>query len=211
MFNSPTPLDLLLLVSATGVLLLLISKHIRAPRSSSPLPPGPGGYPLIGNIFGMPSSREWETFTEWGRKYGGFLFFFSVDRHHEYRRCTGPITYFHLAGEHYVVLNSLEKTLEMLEAKSAIYSDRPIFPMLGKTMGWDRGLVLAPYGERFRAFRRLLHRFMGTHAIISNHHDAITRHTNRFLRRLLDTPEQFMEHLRGYASMICSSLHRAAL
>ncbi|KAI9448529.1 cytochrome P450 [Lactarius indigo] len=104
----------------------------------------------------MPSSREWETFTEWGRKYG-------------------PITYFHMAGEHYVLLNSLETTLEMLEAKSSIYSDRPVFPMLGETMGWDRGLVLSHYGERFRAFRRLVHRFMGTRTTVSHHHDTIAQ------------------------------------
>ena len=118
---------------------------------------------------------------------------------------TGPITYFHLAGEPFILLNSLETTLKMLDAKSAIYSDRPIFPMLGETMGWNRGVVLARYGERFRAFRRLLHRFMGTRAIISQHHDAITKHTYRYLQRLLDAPEQFVMHTRAYANLIRSS------
>jgi hypothetical protein len=191
--------------------MFLVLKHIRATHSRSPLPPGPRGYPLIGNIFDMPSSREWETFTEWGRKYGRFFIFYSVDRHHEYQRCAGPVTYFHLAGEPFVLLNSLETTLKMLEAKSAIYSDRPTFPMLGDTMGWDRGLVLARYGDRFRAFRRLLHRFIGTRVVISQHHDTITKHTHRFVRRLLDAPEQFMEHMRGYASLIRSSSPCCAL
>ncbi|KAH9049218.1 cytochrome P450 [Lactarius deliciosus] len=188
MFNAFTS-DLLLLVSATVVLSLLVLKNIKGKcsRSRSPLPPGPRGYPLIGNIFDMPSSREWETFTEWGRKYG-------------------PITYFHMAGEHFVLLNSLETTLEMLEAKSSIYSDRPVFPMLGETMGWDRGLVLSHYGERFRAFRRLVHRFMGTRTTVSHHHDTVTRHTHRFLQRLLDAPEKFIEHLRGTAGSVVLDL-----
>ncbi len=116
-----------------------------------------------------------------------------------------------MAGEHFVILNSLETTMEMLDAKSAIYSDRPVFPMLGETMGWDRGLVLAHYGERFRAFRRIVHRFMGTRTTVSQHHDTITQHTHRFLLRLLDAPEQFIEHLRGYASMIRSSSPCCAL
>ncbi|KAI9449498.1 cytochrome P450 [Lactarius psammicola] len=187
MYNSFTFPDLLLLVSVTGVLSLLVLKHLRATRSRSRLPPGPRGYPLIGNIFDMPTCREWETFTEWGQKYG-------------------PITYFHMAGEHFVILNSLETTMGMLDAKSAIYSDRPVFPMLGETMGWDRGLVLAHYGERFRAFRRLVHRFMGTRTIVSRHHDTITHHTHRFLLRLLDAPEKFIEHLRGTAGSVVLDL-----
>jgi len=87
----------------------------------------------------------------------------------------------------------------MLEGKSSIYSDRPTFPMLGETMGWDRGLVLSHYGERFRAFRRLLHRFMGTRSAVEHHHDVIARETCRLLARLLDSPEKYIDHLRRYA------------
>ena len=115
---------------------------------------------------------------------------------------TGPITYFHLAGEPFVLLNSLETTLKMLDAKSAIYSDRPVLPMLGETMGWDRSVLLARYGDRFREFRRLLHRFMGTRTVVSQYHDAIVKHTHRYLQRILDTPEQFIEHIRGYMGLI---------
>ncbi|KAL6298732.1 hypothetical protein BKA93DRAFT_882694 [Sparassis latifolia] len=34
-----------------------------------PLPPGPKGWPVIGNIFDMPHSHEWTTFTDWGKKW----------------------------------------------------------------------------------------------------------------------------------------------
>ena len=37
-----------------------------------PLPPGPKGLPLIGNLLNMPSEKEWVTFAEWGNKYGEF-------------------------------------------------------------------------------------------------------------------------------------------
>ena len=41
-------------------------------RSRSPsLPPGPRGLPLVGNIFDMPSEKEWLTFAKWGETYGG--------------------------------------------------------------------------------------------------------------------------------------------
>ncbi|KAI0299745.1 cytochrome P450 [Multifurca ochricompacta] len=145
MFDSLTFFDLLLLVSATGTLSLLVLKYIRTARLRASLPPGPRGVPLIGNIFDMPSSREWERFTEWGRKYDHAE---NVGRQE-----------LHLFGP-------------------------PEFPMLGEMMGWDRGLVLSHYGERFRTFRRLLHRFMGTRTVVAQHHD---------------TPENLIEHLRRYA------------
>jgi cytochrome P450 len=111
----------------------------------------------------------------------------------------GPITYIHLAGEPFVILNSLDTTLKMLDGKSSIYSDRPRFPMLGETMGWDRGLVLSHYGERFRTFRRLLHRFMGTRSAVAQHHDVIVRETNRLMARLMQNSGNPIEHLRRYA------------
>ena len=42
-----------------------------------PYPPGPKGYPIIGNLFDMPSEKEWLTFAEWGAKYGELTTAFS--------------------------------------------------------------------------------------------------------------------------------------
>ena len=35
-----------------------------------PLPPGPKGYPLIGNLFDMPSQSSWLVYDEWRKTYG---------------------------------------------------------------------------------------------------------------------------------------------
>jgi hypothetical protein len=34
------------------------------------LPPGPAGYPFIGNILDWPASKAWETFPKWAQLYG---------------------------------------------------------------------------------------------------------------------------------------------
>lgn len=35
-----------------------------------PLPPGPRGLPIIGNILDMPGENEFEVARQWGEKYG---------------------------------------------------------------------------------------------------------------------------------------------
>ena len=35
-----------------------------------PLPPGPKGYPLVGNVFDMPVNKPWVVFDEWRKTYG---------------------------------------------------------------------------------------------------------------------------------------------
>ena len=35
-----------------------------------PLPPGPKGYPLIGNLFDMTVDNNWVTFDEYRKTYG---------------------------------------------------------------------------------------------------------------------------------------------
>jgi len=42
------------------------------PYSSLPLPPGPKGWPIIGNFLDMPTEFEWKTYHEWCKKFGAF-------------------------------------------------------------------------------------------------------------------------------------------
>jgi hypothetical protein len=35
-----------------------------------PLPPGPKGYPLIGNLFDMPVYKPWLVYDKWRKTYG---------------------------------------------------------------------------------------------------------------------------------------------
>jgi hypothetical protein len=43
-------------------------------RRGLPYPPGPPGFPLIGNHFDIPSKFPWLAFTDYSKKYGMVAF-----------------------------------------------------------------------------------------------------------------------------------------
>lgn len=63
------PNTLSLVVLPAGCLLVYAVYQLLKNRNRR-LPPGPTGYPLIGNLLDLPAEREWETYTEWSKRYG---------------------------------------------------------------------------------------------------------------------------------------------
>lgn len=93
---------------------LLLKRYLEQSRSNPkrlPYPPGPKALPIIGNTLDLPSSYYWMTYADWAKKYG-------------------DVVHVQAFGNHFVILNSAEAVDDLLEKKSAIYSDRPRLPML---------------------------------------------------------------------------------
>ena len=97
-----------------------------------------------------------------------------------------------------VILNDYKTCVDLLDKRSTIYSDRPILPMLSDHMGWGDTLGLTSYGDKFREYRRLLHRFIGTRNAIEVHANLQEREAQNFLRRVLNDPDNVQEHIRRY-------------
>ena len=61
-------------LAATAFFGVVLIRQLKKGRDSNPnglpLPPGPKGYPLIGNIFDMPTYKPWLVYDEWRRTYG---------------------------------------------------------------------------------------------------------------------------------------------
>jgi hypothetical protein len=53
-----------------GVVGFFVIKRALNRTSIEPLPPGPPGLPIVGNIFDWPKDEAWRTFAEWSHKYG---------------------------------------------------------------------------------------------------------------------------------------------
>ncbi|KAG1753721.1 cytochrome P450 [Suillus paluster] len=152
-------------------------KQVFTKKNNVPYPPGPPGWPLVGNVLDMPRIKPWLTFAEWGKKYGG-------------------ISHIELLGQHIIVLNSVKITMAMLDGKSSVYSDRPILPMGGELCGWKHALGFLPYGDRLRLYRKNLHRVIGSHAALNIYHPIEEVETHRFLKRVLANPDQLQAHIR---------------
>ncbi|KAF8509773.1 cytochrome P450 [Hysterangium stoloniferum] len=127
------------------------------------LPPGPRGDFLIGNLRDIPTRNEWETYSKWHKKYG-------------------DLVYLNVLGTSLLYVHTAEMANELLEKKSAIYSDRPTIPMLD-LVGWYWAISLMPYGERWRQHRHgFHHKFNST--MLTQYTPVQVKHARNLLQQL---------------------------
>jgi len=72
-------LELVASIAAVFILYRFILKRGSRGASHLPLPPGPKGRPLIGNLRDLPSNLEWETYHQWCKEFGESALFNLVD------------------------------------------------------------------------------------------------------------------------------------
>ncbi|KAF5372596.1 hypothetical protein D9758_005204 [Tetrapyrgos nigripes] len=152
-------------------------------RHRLPLPPGPRGLPLLGNLLDMPKEKDWETFAKWNEEYGDLV---SV----------------RVFNQTFVFISSPLVASDLFDRQSSIYSDRPVLPMAGELMGWKNSMGFTPYGSTWRKIRRLSHQLLGTPGRVEVFHAHEEMETVKLLKRLLERPEALKEHLRKTAGAI---------
>ena len=121
--------------------------------------------------------------------------------------------YFNVLGQHFLILGSYERTTDLFEKRSSNYSDRMRLPMLVELYvldsfhlklyekkscfraKWDFSFGFMPYGLSWRRHRRSFHSFLNVNAV-SKYQPIHRREVHAFLRRLLDTPDNFLHHVR---------------
>ncbi|KAK7682346.1 hypothetical protein QCA50_014551 [Cerrena zonata] len=146
-------LSLYAFVATLFILTFSLLRRLFKMRYLGPLPPGPKGLPLLGNVMDMPTAHEWLTFSKWVQQWGNII-------------------HLNTLGQSIIVISSYEEAVEMLDRKSSIYSDRAVM-VTADNIGLTPAASLIHYGDTFREYRRLMNKSLGTREATQKFHKLI--------------------------------------
>ncbi|KAJ7923834.1 cytochrome P450 [Mycena leptocephala] len=159
-----------------GVLVVIFCAHYIRKTKTAPFPPGPRGLPFVGNVLDVPTTHHWLKFAELGNVWGNI----------------SSLTVF---GQTMVIVNSVEVAEDLMDARGADCSDRPVMQMAGELSGFNNSLPLCHDGERTRRERKLFHQLFGTPRVVKQFIPLISAETHILLRRLLANPGALTEEI----------------
>ncbi|PSR76829.1 hypothetical protein PHLCEN_2v8210 [Hermanssonia centrifuga] len=184
--NTLVIFDVAALLSALVLLFNLCKQEYRrrvGKEYSIRLPPGPSAIPIIGNVHQLPTDYQEKTFFEWGRQYGG-------------------IVYAKLFRNPAIVINSVEIARDLMEKRSAKYSDRPVFTLLEELLGWKCMPTQMQYGERYRKHRKWMQDTFLSKPVLLSYQPIQRREIYILLSRLSESPELFETHIRRFVAAL---------
>lgn len=154
----------------------------KKPEVLLPLPPGPDGLPILGNIRdgappGEPEYQHWLSFKD---KYG-------------------PISSITVLGQTIVIVHDQGAITELLEKASLKTSNRPQFDFINMC-GYGQWMSLLQYNDQLRLHRKLVHQQIGTKNLASHYADIYNIESKRFLFRVLKDPSNLFKHIRTYGN-----------
>ncbi|KAH7335760.1 cytochrome P450 [Rhizoctonia solani] len=131
-------------------------------------PPSPMSLPLIGSLFSLPSGPEHIMYMELGKQL------------------KSDIIYLDLFGNEIVVLNSSEAASDLLEKRSASYSDRfcPLMLKDKALLDWSTATTILGYNDVWRHHRRIINKWLNVREA-SQFHRLQESQARAMLQRLL--------------------------
>ncbi|KAF8872335.1 cytochrome P450 [Mucidula mucida] len=108
-------------------------------------------------------------------------------------------------GQTLVIVNSAD-VMQQMDRQGAIYSDRPRLEMGGELVGYSKTIVIMPYGNRFRTFRKHFSRIMGTALTLKRFLPMVESEMKKFLTRSLTKPAVLNDQLRKTSGSIIMKL-----
>ncbi|KAH0609786.1 uncharacterized protein H6S33_012332 [Morchella sextelata] len=154
-------------------------------RRHSIMPPGPSPVPFLGNKWHLPPQKPWYKFKQWTDKYGELVTVWAG------RRAT-------------IVIGDPQVACDLLDRRSAIYSSRPRFVIMGELFTNNDSLLTMPHGEKWRKTRKIFHSGLLTKAC-NSYKPIQVAESQRLVMDFVRSPENFGKHLERYAAslMVC--------
>ncbi|KAF9534613.1 putative monooxygenase [Crepidotus variabilis] len=163
---------------AVGV---FIAVYIFNAQRKGRLPPGPRRAPIIGNAHQLPTARAWLGLAKMSKLYGDLM---HVD----------------VFGQSMLVVSSRKVAIDLLDKRSANYSDRPIIPMIELT-GMREAFSLQPYGDTWRNQRRMVAQHFST-SYVAKYHALQERESRILVKKILAKPETIEDEVKLRTAII---------
>ncbi|KAF5360986.1 hypothetical protein D9756_005147 [Leucocoprinus leucothites] len=174
------------LIVSLCVLVHFIYKNRR--RRLLPFPPGPSPWPIVKNTFTIPLINAHGYYKELGAKLGSKLL------------------YLEALGQPMLIINDISIAQDLLEKRSALYSSRPAIPMLNDVVGIRTYFAFMPYGDYWRIHRRMFQQHFAEKHLARNQERAMEFIRKGLLVNLLESPDNFDEHIRNCIGGIAVSI-----
>ncbi|KAI0245143.1 cytochrome P450 [Lactifluus subvellereus] len=173
--------------AATITILLLIGGYQLWRRTWLPLPPGPKGLPLIGNVLQLRDKR-WLLSPGCLERYGDMIYMTAL-------------------GQSMVFLNTQKIAADLLDRRSSIYMERPHFIVATEFINRGMSMSLASPSDLWRRMRRASSDSFSKNAV-RNYHTIQSKEAVLLAWNILSKPADVDKQFRRTAaSMIMSVVY----
>ncbi|KAH7377826.1 cytochrome P450 [Pyrenochaeta sp. MPI-SDFR-AT-0127] len=167
------------------VVAYVLHRFWRAKQNGLPLPPGPRGIPILGNLNDLPKPGILEC-------------------HHwlKHKDLYGPISSVTVMGQTFVIVNDASIALELLRDRATVYSGRPTMIFSGEMIGWKDTLALNGYTETFKLQRKNIAKVASSNVSLAVFDRVQEEESAHFLLNVLDSPGDLFDHIRMEAGAV---------
>lgn len=167
-------------MTLTASLLLTLLYRFYTKQNGKPLPPGPPGKPIIGNLKDLPPPRVPE-YRHWLKHKDAF----------------GLISSVNVLGQPIVLIHDKGAAFDLLEKKSRVSSNRPTTEF-SSLCGYGDYVANMSYNDNFKRQRRLIHQSLGTKKMVEKFYPVQREEAGGLLIRALQEPEKLIQHFKRY-------------
>lgn len=181
----PTLLTTCLLTAISFFAVYLFKRLFQSPEHDLPLPPGPKGLPLLGNLNDLPKPgmTEWQHWLPHKDLYG-------------------PISSVTVLGQTFIIIHDADIALEVLRDRANVHSRRPVLMFGGEMIGWKNTLAMQQPDETFKLFRKNMARVASSASILSVFDRVQEEESVHFLANMLESPDNLFDHIRTEAGAV---------
>lgn len=174
-----------LLAIVGSLVIYLLVRLFQSKEHELPLPPGPKGLPLLGNVNDLPKPgmTEWQHWLPHKDLYG-------------------PISSVTVLGQTFIIIHDADIALQVLRDRANVHSGRPVMMFGGEMIGWKNTLAMQQPDETFKLYRKNMAKVASSAATLSVFDRVQEEESAHFLSNMLESPDKLFDHIRMEAGAV---------